>query len=324
MTLLKWQPSASIDSLKQRAELIDLLRFFFLERQVLEVETPIMSQAAVTDIHLQTFKSDFIGPNYASGQEVYLMTSPEFHMKRLLAADSGSIFQITKSFRNEESGRFHNPEFSMLEWYRIGFDHHDLMNEMDELLQQILHCKKAERLTYQQIFQQVLGVCPLEASLEELRQCAVLHGFDEIAKDEDDRDTILQLLFSMVIEPCIGRDVPAFVYHFPASQAALAKINQHDNRVADRFEVYFKGIELANGFHELEDSAEQRRRFEQDNLKRQAMGLSIQPIDENFLEALASGLPPCAGVAVGIDRLIMLALGKESINEVISFPFSRA
>jgi lysyl-tRNA synthetase class 2 len=324
MTLLMWQPSASMTCLKQRADLIDVIRLFFKEREVLEVETPTLSQATVTDVHLQTFKSHFVGPGYASGQDVYLMTSPEFHMKRLLAAGSGSIFQIAKVFRNEESGRYHNPEFSMLEWYRIGFDHHDLMDEMDDLLQLILTCPKAERITYQQAFQQVLSICPLEASLEALRDCAISRGFGDVADKETHRDTLLQLLFSMVIEPQIGQHAPAFVYHFPASQAALAKINDKDNRVADRFEVYFKGIELANGFHELDDVNEQQRRFERDNSLRQTMGLTPQPIDEHLLAALSSGLPLCAGVALGIDRLIMLALGVDSIEHVISFPFSRA
>lgn len=319
-----WQPSASLRCLQQRADLIRKIRQFFGERAVLEVETPTLSQATITDVHLHTFKSHFVGPGHASGQDVYLMTSPEFHMKRLLAAGSGSIFQISKAFRNEESGRYHNPEFSMLEWYRVGFDHHDLMDEMEALLQLILQCPKAQRMTYQEAFQSVLGICPLEASLDQLRQCAVSHGFADIAEKETQRDILLQLLFSMVVEPTIGQEAPAFVYHFPASQAALAKINQNDIRVADRFEVYFKGIELANGFHELDDATEQRQRFEQDNALRHTLGLPSHPLDEHLLSALNSGLPPCAGVALGIDRLIMLALGVDSIEQVISFPFSRA
>lgn len=318
-----WQPSASLKHLQLRAELIHSIRQFFSDRQVLEVETPVMSQATVTDIHLQTFKSHFVGPGHAAGLDVYLMTSPEYHMKRLLAAGSGSIFQITKSFRNEESGRHHNPEFSMLEWYRIGFDHHDLMDEMDQLLQLILQSQPAERISYQQAFLTILGFCPLDASLNELREQASRHGFADIAQDETNPDTLLQLLFSMVIEPKIGQERPVFVYDFPTSQAALAKINQSDSRVADRFEVYFKGIELANGFHELDDAAEQRRRFEQDNQMRTQMGLPQQPIDEHLLAALEAGLPACAGVALGIDRLIMLALGLERIDQVIAFPFER-
>ena len=209
----------------------------------------------------------------------------------------------------------------MLEWYRVGFDHHQLMDEMDELLQAILRCEAAERMTYQQAFLNVLKVCPLEASMAELKKVADTLGLSDIAAQENDRDTLLQLLFSMGVETRIGQQVPVFVYDFPASQAALAKINQQDPRVAERFEVYFKGIELANGFHELDNPHEQRVRFEQDNAKRLEMGLPIQPIDQNLIDALHAGLPDCAGVALGIDRLIMLALGCDHIDQVSAFSF---
>lgn len=316
-----WQPSCSIAQLKQRALIITSIRQFFAERQVLEVDTPAMSHATVTDVHLHTFKTEFIGPGYASGKSLFLMTSPEFHMKRLLAAGSGSIYQINKAFRNEENGRYHNPEFTMLEWYRTGFDHHDLMAEMDELLQQVLGCESCEKITYQQAFLRVLDICPLESTLRQLRDAAAILGLSDIAESEDNRDTLLQLLFSMGIEPHIGQSVPVMVYDFPASQAALAKINQQDPRVADRFEVYFKGIELANGFHELDDAKEQLARFEQDNQQRVEMGLQPQPIDHHLIAALEAGLPPCAGVALGIDRLIMLAIGADHIDQVTSFSF---
>ncbi|WED21613.1 elongation factor P--(R)-beta-lysine ligase [Vibrio sp. JC009] len=319
-----WQPNATISQLKKRANLIAEIRQFFARKEVLEVDTPAMSHATVTDIHLHTFKTDFVGPGYAEGQKLYLMTSPEFHMKRLLAAGSGSIYQICKSFRNEENGRYHNPEFTMLEWYRIGFDHHDLMDEMDELLQLVLKCGKAVRTTYQQAFLSVLEVCPLEASMEELKKAAAELGLQDIAEKEEDRDTLLQLLFSVGVEPHIGQQTPAFVYDFPASQAALAKINRDDPRVADRFEVYFKGIELANGFHELDDPNEQLERFVEDNQQRKVMGLEMQPIDHNLIDALREGLPACAGVALGVDRLVMLALGCEHIDEVTAFSFPRA
>ncbi|EKO3558015.1 elongation factor P--(R)-beta-lysine ligase [Vibrio metschnikovii] len=324
MSQPQWMPSASIAQLQQRARLLQNIRQFFAEREVLEVDTPAMSQATVTDIHLQTFQTQFVGQDYAAGKTLYLMTSPEFHMKRLLAAGSGSIYQINKAFRNEENGRYHNPEFTLLEWYRVGFDHHDLMDEVDALLQMILSTDTAERITYQDAFLQVLNVCPLEASLVELKQVAAQLGLSDIAEPEQDRDTLLQLLFSIGVEAHIGQHKPVFVYDFPASQAALAKVNRNDPRVADRFEVYFKGIELANGFHELDDAAEQRKRFEQDNQKRVAMGLVAQPIDEHLLAALAAGLPACAGVALGIDRLIMLALDEDHIDKVTAFPFPRA
>ncbi|MFH0255930.1 elongation factor P--(R)-beta-lysine ligase [Vibrio rumoiensis] len=319
-----WQPSCSIFQLKQRASIITSIRQFFAERQVLEVDTPAMSHATVTDVHLHTFKTEFIGPEYASGKSVFLMTSPEFHMKRLLAAGSGSIYQINKAFRNEENGRYHNPEFTMLEWYRTGFDHHDLMAEMDELLQQVLSCESCDKITYQQAFLRVLGVCPLESTLRQLKDAASTLGLSDIAEAESNRDTLLQLLFSIGIEPHIGQKVPVMVYDFPASQAALARINQEDPRVADRFEVYFKGIELANGFHELDDAKEQLARFEQDNQQRVEMGLQAQPIDHHLIAALEAGLPACAGVALGIDRLIMLAIGADHIDQVTAFPFPRA
>ncbi|WP_075988067.1 elongation factor P--(R)-beta-lysine ligase [Vibrio fluvialis] len=324
MSKSEWMPTASIEQLKQRAALLRSIRQFFAERDVLEVDTPAMSHATVTDVHLHTFQTEFVGPGYADGRKLHLMTSPEFHMKRLLAAGSGSIYQMGKAFRNEENGRYHNPEFTMLEWYRIGFDHHDLMDEMDALLQMTLQTGPAERMTYQQAFLDVLGVCPLEGSMTELKQAAAKLGLSDIAEPEQDRDTLLQLLFSMGIEAKIGQHVPAFVYDFPASQAALAKINLNDARVADRFEVYFKGIELANGFHELDNPREQLARFEADNAKRIEMGLTPQPIDYHLIAALEARLPECAGVALGIDRLIMLALGEDHIDKVTAFPFPRA
>ena len=324
MTTQNWQPNATIQQLKQRAKLISNIRQFFATKQVLEVETPAMSHATVTDVHLHTFTTDFVGPGYSKGQSLYLMSSPEFHMKRLLAAGSGSIYQICKSFRNEENGRYHNPEFTMLEWYRVGFDHHDLMDEMDELLQLILHSGKAVRTTYQKAFLSALGVCPLEASMEELRHQAEKLGLGDIAEHEQERDTLLQLLFSVGVEPKIGQKSPAFIYDFPASQAALAKINKNDPRVADRFEVYFKGIELANGFHELDDAEEQLGRFVEDNQQRLKMGLEMQPIDYNLIDSLRAGLPECAGVALGIDRLVMLALNCDHIDQVTAFSFPRA
>lgn len=319
-----WQPTANIESLKLRAALINDIRQFFVARDVLEVDTPAISHATVTDIHLHTFKTHFVGPGYAEGKSLFLMTSPEFHMKRLLASGSGSIYQIGKSFRNEENGRYHNPEFTMLEWYRVGFDHHDLMDEIEELLQLTLNVSSSVRLTYQQAFLSTLEVCPLEASIKELKEVAVSLGLSDIAESENDRDTLLQLLFTVGVEPHIGQKSPAFVYDFPATQAALAKINMDDPRVADRFEVYFKGVELANGFHELDDPQEQLSRFVEDNQKRREIGLEMQPIDYHLIDALKAGLPACAGVALGIDRLVMLAQGKEHIEEVTAFSFPRA
>ncbi|MFZ4833981.1 elongation factor P--(R)-beta-lysine ligase [Rouxiella sp. Mn2063] len=319
-----WQPSASIANLLKRASIVAEIRRFFADRGVLEVETPTMSQATVTDIHLVPFQTQFVGPGAADGMTLYMMTSPEYHMKRLLAAGSGPIFQMCRSFRNEEAGRHHNPEFTMLEWYRPRYDMYRLMNEVDDLLQQVLDCDAAESLSYQQAFSRHLEIDPLSADKAQLREVAAKLDLSNIADQEEDRDTLLQLLFAMGVEPHIGRDKPTFVYHFPASQASLAEISTEDHRVAERFEVYYKGVELANGFRELTDGREQRLRFEQDNRKRAARGLPQHPIDENLLAALEHGLPECSGVALGVDRLIMIALGADSLADVLSFPVYKA
>ncbi|GAA5215512.1 elongation factor P--(R)-beta-lysine ligase [Corallincola platygyrae] len=320
----QWQPTANIQTLKQRAQLISKIRRFFQDRDVLEVDTPLLSQAATTDLHLHSFETRFVGPGAAQGLPLYLMTSPEFHMKRLLSAGSGSIYQICKAFRNEEAGRFHNPEFTILEWYRLGFDHHDLMGEMDELLQLVLGCQPAERLTYSEAFKSVFGCDPLEATVESLRALAPA-SLQSVVADETDKDTLLQLLFAECVEPVIGQQqAPCFIYHFPASQAALARISTQDPRVSERFEVYFKGIELANGFHELADASEQRRRFESDNQKRVEAGLPQRSIDEHLINALAAGFPDCAGVALGIDRLVMLATESDNIDDVVGFVIRNA
>lgn len=319
-----WQPSAPIANLLKRAAIMAEIRRFFADRGVLEVETPTMSQATVTDIHLVPFQTRFVGPGAADGLTLYMMTSPEYHMKRLLAAGSGPIYQLGRSFRNEEAGRHHNPEFTMLEWYRPHYDMYRLMNEVDDLLQQILDCNSAETLSYQQAFLRHLDLDPLSAEKAQLREVAAKLDLSNIADTEEDRDTLLQLLFTVGVEPYIGRDKPAFVYHFPASQASLAEISTEDHRVAERFEVYFKGIELANGFRELTDGNEQLQRFEQDNRIRAKRGLPQNPIDMNLIAALKHGLPDCSGVALGVDRLVMLALNAERLSDVIAFPIDRA
>jgi len=319
-----WKPSASIANLLKRAAIVAEIRRFFSDRGVLEVETPTMSQATITDIHLFPFETRFVGPGAAEGMTLYMMTSPEYHMKRLLAAGSGPIYQMGRSFRNEEAGRYHNPEFTMLEWYRPRYDMYRLMNEVDDLLQQILDCDSAETVSYQQVFIRHLDVDPLSADKAQLREAAAKLDLSNIADEEEDRDTLLQLLFAMGVEPHIGREKPTFVYHFPATQASLAEISTEDHRVAERFEVYYKGVELANGFRELTDGNEQRQRFEQDNRKRAARGLPQHPIDNNLLDALKHGMPECSGVALGVDRLIMIALGADSIADVLAFPVTRA
>ena len=279
----------------------------------MEVETPLMCSASVTDPHILSIE---VKPNY------FLQTSPEYAMKRLLAAGSGCIYQITKAFRQDEAGHFHNPEFTMLEWYRVGFDHHALMHEMDALLQFTLNTLPAEKKSYSELFHAHLQLDPHQASLQELRAAAVNNNV-QVETEINDRDTWLQLLMSHCIEPLLGKERPCFVYDFPASQAALARIQPGNPPVAARFEVYVQGIELANGFHELQDAQEQRARFEKNLEARKQLGQPHMPIDEFFLSALAHGLPDCAGVALGIDRLAMLAVGTQRISDVLSFDFGR-
>lgn len=319
---LDWKPSASIHNLLKRAKIIGEIRQFFTERGVLEVETPAMSEFSVTDVHLSTFSTQFLSPFENQAKTLYLITSPEYHMKRLLANGSGAIFQLCRVFRNEEAGKRHNPEFTMLEWYRPYFDMYRLINEVDDLLQQILDCEPAESFSYQFVFQTYVGLDPLSATQQQLVAKAREHGLQ--CEDDELRDTLLQFLFSEVVETQIGKERPTAVYHFPASQAALAQISAEDHRVAERFEFYYKGLELANGFHELSNAQEQILRFEQDNQLRVEMGLPPQALDTRFLDALRAGIPNCSGVALGVDRLLMIAMGAKQIDEVMAFGVERA
>lgn len=306
-----WRPSSSLETLKQRAKLIQAIRQFFINRNVLEVETPLMCSSTVTDVHIESIAVTNLH------QIFYLQTSPEYAMKRLLAAGSGNIFQICKAFRAEEQGKNHNCEFTMLEWYRVGFNHHDLMSEVEELLQTLLGCSPAHRISYQELFNQHLNINPHTAHNAELQNIAKQHNlFDALGSKCENKDDWLHLLFSHLIEPKIGFDAPYFVMDYPESQASLAKIN---NGVAERFEVYVNGIELANGFHELQDHDEQSKRFDKNIAMRNTDGKPLPEKDENFLAALEHGLPDCAGVALGVDRLLMIALEKQNISEVVSF-----
>lgn len=311
-----WRPAASREALGRRAALLARIRAFFAARGVVEVETPLLSAAAVTDPHLTSFR-------VAGGERaLYLRTSPEFAMKRLVAAGSGPIYELAKAFRQDEAGRLHNPEFTILEWYRPGWDHHALLDEIDAFLAAVLGTPAAERVTYAELFARHLGVDPHRDGVEGLRAAAAEHGLDAVG--ELDRDGWLQLLLSHLVEPLLGRGRPAFVLDFPVSQAALARIRQGDPPVAERFEVYVEGVELANGFHELADAGEQRRRFAADLATRRARGLPEVPVDERLLAALESGLPDCAGVALGVDRLAMLEAGAGSLAAVMAFPIDRA
>ena len=305
-----------------------MLRAFFAERGVLEVETPLLATAPTTAPHLDSFVTRYAGPQ---GRPLYLQTSPEFAMKRLLAAGSGPIYQIGKAFRNGEAGGRHNPEFTLLEWYRPGYGQHALMDEVEALVTPLLGravSAAPERIRYGAAFQRYTGLDPHTASCSELRARALAHGISLTdGVDEPNRGLWLDVLLSHLVEPQLGQGRLCFLYDYPASQAALAVV-RHDSSgppVAERFELYLNGMELASGYHELGDSAEQRKRFEHDRRERGRLGLDQDiPLDEHLLAALTAGLPDCAGVALGVDRLVMLALGASHIGEVIGFPLARA
>jgi len=318
-TEINWRPTATTKTLQHRATILKQIRQFFETRHVLEVETPVLCASTATDPHINSFSTTH------AQLSLYLQTSPEFSMKRLLASGSGPIFQICKVFRDGEMGKQHNPEFTMLEWYRPGFDHHQLMREVDALLQAILKTSPSIYASYTEIFNKQLSINPITDPIEKLKACAIKHGLNDLPEiDADDRDTWLDLLMSHLIQPHLGLQNPIMIYDYPASQAALAKIHPDNPQVAQRFEAFYCGIELANGYHELVDAKEQKRRFKQDQIKRQQLNLPETPVDERLLAALDHGLPECAGVALGIDRLIMLATNAKTIKDVISFPTDRA
>lgn len=311
--------------LKRRAELLANVRRFFSVRDVLEVSTPILSSAGPTAPYLDSFSTQFSAGN--DSKTLYLHTSPEFAMKRLLAGGSGAIYQIAKVFRNGELGRQHTPEFSMLEWYRPGFSLADLMNEVDALMQQVIGLPAAVIFTYRDLFLNYLQLDIHQSDDETLKQLALERIAGLTADWQTDRDGWLEMLMSEVIEPQFKElKTPVMVTEFPASQAQLAKIemNTDGQPVARRFELYAGGMELANGYDELCDAAELRQRFELDNKARQQQGKPPMPTDENLLAAMQSGLPQCSGVALGLDRLLMLHLDVSDISMVQSIPFSES
>ena len=303
--------------LNARARLLAAVRGFFAGLGVMEVVTPLLGRSADPEPEIQPFQvAAPDGPRY-------LQTSPEFHMKRLLAAGSGPIYQLSHAFRSGEVGRRHNPEFLLLEWYRPGFDHWRLMDEVAALVNQVLGGElPVERIAYRDLFLGRFGWDPLEA--DEATLAATARRLGHEVTGLEGRDAWLELLMAMVIEPDLGRGRLTFVHGYPASQAALARLEPDDPRVARRFELYLEGVELANGYHELTDPGEQRARFEAHNAERRRRGLPVLPLDETFLAALATGLPDCAGVALGLDRLLMLSLGADALDAVLEFPWSRA
>lgn len=296
------------------------IRAFFAARDVLEVETPYLSAAATSDAALHNLATRWHGAGEA--RELYLHTSPEYPMKRLLAAGIGSIYQLCRVFRDDERGRWHHPEFTMLEWYRTGFDHHALIDEVEALVRTLLPTETlapTERLTYREAFVRHAGIDPFTIETGALRARVAIEAPGLEGPDED-RDFWLHALLAHAVEPRLGQGCLTFLYDYPASQAALARVRDGAPPLAERFELYWQGVELANGFHELADVAEQRRRFAADRDQRQISGLAPVAADERFLAALEAGLPDCAGVALGVDRLLMLALGIDHIDGVLSFP----
>jgi lysyl-tRNA synthetase class 2 len=326
---VSWRPTSTLEALRRRAELLARVRRFFADRGILEVETPYLATGVIVDAHIDPsialYRADGGHGTLETARVLRLHTSPEAAMKRLLAAGSGPIYEIARVFRDGEVGRAHNPEFTMVEWYRPGFTLEALMDEVDALIQDLLGTPPADRRSYREIFRSIVGLDPWGAAAETLAACAAreLVPVPE-SFDRGDRDAWLELILSARISPILGSERPIFVFDYPPTQAALARVHSGPPPVARRFELFYRGRELANGYDELRDVTEHRRRFETANSKRAAMGKEVLPVDEEFLAAIEHGLPESSGVALGFDRVVMLALGAESIADVISFGFTRS
>ena len=322
-----WRPVADLQQQRQRAQLLAAIRRFFTERDVLEVETPLLCRATGTDPHLDFFTSRFHNPPHT--KNLFLQTSPEFAMKRLLAAGSGSIYQICKAFRNGEAGRFHNPEFTLLEWYRVGFNLQQLMDEVSELLLTLLANSRPQlsvmQISYQQLFIECTGLDPLCFSRPAYRQFSEARGYPEADNlCADDHALWLDFVFSHCVQNAMPPNSICLLHGYPAIQSSLARIHPDDTRLSERFEVFINGVELGNGYFELSDADEQNARFEREIIHRQQHGLAAVEKDQLFLNALQSGLPDCSGIAIGLDRLLMIVSGCDSIEHVIAFPFINA
>lgn len=320
-----WQPAATFDALRLRARLYATIRTFFAERAVLEVETPVLSQAGNTDPNIASFSLQFSGRTDGATRTRWLRTSPEYPLKRLLAAGLGDCYELGRVFRDGEAGGRHNPEFTMLEWYRVGWDHDRLVDEVATLVQAALalvgRSATMQRISFRELYLQRLQVDPFVAGDATLR--AALGDID-IDPRGLVRDDWLDLLMTHRLQPAFDPDQLLVVHDYPASQCALARIRADDPPVAERFEVYLGPLELANGYHELGDASEQRARFERDLDMRRERGTAAPSLDERLLSALQAGLPGCAGVALGIDRLLMAMMGSDRIADVLAFPFARA
>ena len=312
-----WRPSADIDALRLRARVLRAVRAYFDNQGVLEVETPALCSRTVTDPSIESLVS-----LDRTGRVWFLQTSPEFAMKRLLAAGSGSIYQITRAYRDGERGRHHDLQFSILEWYRVGFDHHRLIEDVDALLDAVLGPQSSRRMTFREAFSLHLELDPLTAATAELHDACESRGFSSRAAAAS-RDECLDYLLAVAVQPAFG---PGRVYllDFPASQAALAQVRTGPPQVAERFELYIDGIEVANGYHELQDAVELKRRMRYDIERRCEAGRTVPQVDGRLLAAHDAGLPACAGVAVGLDRIVMIAGRYRTLHDVLAFPSDRA
>jgi lysyl-tRNA synthetase class 2 len=318
-----WRPTAKLETLRLRAAMLARARDYFRDTGALEVETPALVRAPVTDVHLESLR---VTDDVTQTTQGFLQTSPEYGMKRLLCAGAPDIYQVCRVFRAAERGRRHNPEFTMIEWYRLGIDDHALMRDVESFVRKLLEPHRAMGpsvfISYQHAFERVLQIDPRHAPVSQLRTAIEQHGVPvpESMRTQARRDDLLDLAMGALVADSFARDRLTFVHDFPASQAALARVH---GEVAARFEAFWGAAELANGFHELGVADEQHARFESDRAERRASGQPDREPDRNFLAALRSGLPDCAGVALGFDRLVMLATGAERIDEVIAFPFER-
>ena len=320
-----WAPTADMRAIRLRARLNAAIRGFFARRDVLEVETPVLSQAGNTEPNIASFSLEFSGRTNGAPRTRWLRTSPEYPLKRLLAAGTGDCYELGRVFRDGEAGGRHNPEFTMLEWYRVGWDHQRLIDEVAELINAALALvdrhATLERIAWRDLYRERLAIDPVTANDGELQRAL---GDVRVDPQGLTRDDWLDLLLTHRLQPGFADDTMLAVFDYPASQAALARLRPGDPPLAERFELYLGPLELANGYHELIDPAEQRARFERDVSMREARGSVAPPIDERLLSAMRSGLPPCAGVALGIDRLLMAMLGSTRIADVLAFPFDRA
>ena len=307
-----WKPTATTKTLKSRANLFFSIRKFFHEREILEVETPILGKTGVTDAYIDCFEVD------SAGETKYLQSSPEYFMKRLLASGSGSIYSLGKAFRAEEVGRYHQPEFTLLEWYRLDFNEHQLMKEVADLISSLGIDSEHQTIKYLDVFEKATSLNPHKAPLKDLQKLASVASNTDFFGE--DRNNCLNLIFSVCIEPKLPRGL-VFVYDYPECQSALAQLKKdpEGNHVARRFEAYLDQLELANGYVELNDPKEQMVRFSKDLIIREKLGKKIIPVDTDLLESMKFGLPVCAGVAIGVDRLLMKLLNLDQICEVIPF-----